>query len=390
MNSPKNLSFVEKIFSVRNEGFRKIICILGLKIKLRTPRLVYRELNSRLEAQSRDLAELSARMEQQSRFFNSELTELRTRLEERTHGFDRRMNEMRAKLMYRINEYCPDEKRALALKDWYFESTGEILNLENPQTYNEKMQWMKLYDSKPVKSRLADKYAVREWVKEKIGEEYLVPLHGVWDKFDDIDFDKLPDKFVLKCNHGSGYVVIVSDKSQLDRSSMRKKINAWMNEDFSFTNGFELHYSAIPRKIIAEQFLTNNDNDLTTYEFWCFDGKVRFIEFLTAQKVSNQAAVHDKPEEFTMAIYDTNWRKQDFVYSYPASSETAPKPDNLDLMIKLAESLAENFSHVRVDLYDVNGKIYFSEMTFTTCSGVCYWNPKEADLKVGRMLRLPE
>ena len=148
------------------------------------------------------------------------------------------------------------------LKDWYKRRTKKELDLENPKTFNEKIQWLKLYDSTPIKTKLADKYLVREWVKEKIGEEYLVPLLGVWDKFDDIDFDKLPDKFVLKCNHGCGWNLIVTDKSKIDKVEAKKKFDKWMNTNFAFCNGLELHYKNIQPKIIAEEYLENNGGDL--------------------------------------------------------------------------------------------------------------------------------
>ena len=226
-NKTRRLSLAEKIFSVRNEGTRKVICILGLKIRFRTPRLVYRELNARLD-QAQDLIaglqtrldqsqnavdEFKARIEQQTEAFQAEF---HSGLERQAQDFNSRINGIYAKLMYRIHEYCPDEKRAVALKDWYFEKTGETLNLDNPRTFNEKIQWLKLYDSTPIKTLLADKYAVRGWIKEKIGAKYLVPLLGVWDSFDDINFNTLPERFVLKCNHGSGYNIIVKDKSKLD------------------------------------------------------------------------------------------------------------------------------------------------------------------------------
>jgi len=217
----KHMSLAEELFSVRNEGTRKVICILGLKMKFRTPKLVYRELNSRLDAQEQDFnnrmnslrEEQQHALEQQRQSFANELG---TRLEQQKQSFNGRISALRSKLMYKIHEYCPDEKRAIALKDWFFENTGETLNLDDPQTYNEKIQWLKLHDSTQVKVRLADKYAVRDWVKEKIGEQYLIPLLGVWDKFEDIDFDSLPQKFVLKCNHGSGYNIVVTDKAKLD------------------------------------------------------------------------------------------------------------------------------------------------------------------------------
>jgi len=265
------------------------------------------------------------------------------------------------------------------MKDWFFESTGETLNLDDPQTYNEKIQWLKLHDSTPIKTRLADKYAVREWVKEKIGEQYLIPLIGAWDRFEDIDFDRLPEKFVLKCNHGSGYNIIVTDKSKLDMGGVKRRITSWMNEDFAFRNGFELHYSAIPRKIIAEKYIENFDRELFDYKLWCFDGKVAYIEFLSGR---NTIGVRE-------AIYDTKWQKQNFIYHHVFDEKTVKKPDNLDLMIQLAEKLSAGFSHVRVDFYDVNKQIYFGEMTFTPSSGIDVWIPKEADLNCGRLIRLP-
>ena len=266
-----------------------------------------------------------------------------------------------------------------ALKDWYFEHTGENLNLENLQTFNEKIQWMKLYDSTPLKTRLADKYLVREWVKEKIGEEYLIPNLGVWDSFDEINFDELPDQFVLKCNHGAGYNIIVKDKSKLDLEDARNKINKWLQEDFAFKNGFEMHYSAIPRKIIAEKYIENFDNDLYDYKVWCFNGKAHYVQFLSERNTDG----------LKMAFYDREWNKQDFVYSYPLDQKENKKPVNLNLLLSLAEKLSESFSHARVDFYITNdGRIYFGEITFTSYSGICHWEPKSTDLMLGQMLEL--
>lgn len=242
----KNLSFVEKIFSVRNEGTRKVIRILGIRIQFRTPRLVYRELNARLEQAQVLVDVLQKKLEQQTLNFSRSLNEqleqqtkalnnkMLSRLERQAQEFNSKINGIYAKLMYRMHEYCPDEKRAAAIKDWYFEYTGETLNLDNPKTFNEKIQWLKLYDSTPLKTRLADKYAVRDWVKEKIGEQYLLPLLGVWDRFEDIDFDKLPQKFVLKCNHGSGYNIIVRDKTKTDMGGGEKRYNDMDERKFCF------------------------------------------------------------------------------------------------------------------------------------------------------------
>ena len=217
---------------------------------------------------------------------------------------------------YKLKKYCAPEMRPVMLKDWFFEKTGEILNLDNPQTFNEKIQWMKLYDSTPIKTRLADKYLVREWVKEKIGEEYLITLLGVWDNFDEIDFDKLPNQFVLKCNHGCGYNIIVKDKKTFNIENARKKINAWLREDFAFKYGFEMHYSDIPRKIIAEKYIENSDNDLYDYKVWCFNGKAQYVQFLSERNTDG----------LKMAFYDRDWNKENFVYSYPIDTKENPKP----------------------------------------------------------------
>lgn len=287
-----------------------------------------------------------------------------------------------SKLRYMIHKYCPDEKRAEAVSDWYRERRAAVLNLENPQTYNEKIQWMKLYDSTPIKTRLADKYLVRDWVAERIGEQYLIPLLGVWDSFDEIDFETLPEQFVLKCNHGCGYNLIVKNKSALNMDEARRKVNAWLAEDFSFKGVFEMHYSPISRKIIAEQYIENKDSDgdLYDYKCWCFDGKVKYIQFLSDRNISG----------LKMAFYDTSWKKQDFVYSHPLDPKDMPRPDNLEEMITLAEALAEGFNHVRVDFYRMDdGRIYFGEMTFTTASGFCNWQPAEMDYTMGQLIQLP-
>lgn len=291
---------------------------------------------------------------------------------------------MKRKDTYRFQRYASPDKYPLILKDWFLDCTGEILNLDNPRTFNEKIQWMKLYDSTPIKSRLADKYLVREWVAEKIGEQYLIPLLGVWDSFDDIDFSTLPDRYVLKCNHGCAYNLIVKNKNELDQAKARQVFNRWMNEDFAYKAGLELHYSGITRKIIAEAYIENtgsNEGDLYDYKFWCFNGKVKYIQFLSERNTSG----------LKMAFYDLDWKKQDFVYSYPLDAKEIEKPDNLNEMITLAEKLAEGFNHVRVDFYRMDdGTLYFGEMTFTSASGTCKWVPAEMNRVIGDMIELPE
>ena len=264
------------------------------------------------------------------------------------------------------------------LKIWYKAKTGEELNLQNPKTFNEKIQWLKLYNSTPLKTRLADKYLVREWVAEKIGEQYLIPLLGVWDSFDEIDFARLPDRFVLKANHGYNWNIIVKDKAQFDREGAKAKFDEWLNTNFAF-KGLEIHYMNIPPKIMAEEYLENDNNDLYNYKVFCFGGKAESIMYLSGRK-----------QGLKMAFFDLDWHKLPFVYSYPMNEADIPKPKNLDLLIELAEKLAEGFPHVRVDFYILNdGSLKFGEMTFTTANGTCKWEPPEQNRIYGDLIKLP-
>ena len=192
----------------------------------------------------------------------------------------------------------------------YQNITGKSFDFNNPQTFTEKLQWLKIFDATPIKSRLADKYLVRHWVADKIGDEYLIPLLGVWDDFDDIDFDELPDKFVLKCNHGSGMNIIVRDKKTFDKQQAREKINAWLAVDYA-TLFLEPHYTRIKRKIIAEKFMENeNVTDINDYKFWCFNGHVECI-----QLDRNRSTNH------VQNFYSVNWKPLPFIIS-------GHKPDN--------------------------------------------------------------
>ena len=269
------------------------------------------------------------------------------------------------------------------LETWYKKATGNRLNLDNPKTFNEKIQWLKLYASTPLKTKLADKFLVRDWVKEKIGEKYLIPLLGVYDKFEDIDFSKLPDKFVIKCNHGCAYNIIVKDKSKLDLDDVKAKLDKWMSENFAFKWGFELQYRDIKPKIIIEKYIENKHSggDLYDYKFWCFNGKVEYIQFLSERNIDGLKS----------AFYDRKWRKQNFTTSATLDNKTIEKPDNLEEMIKLVETLSKEFNYVRTDLYRLDdGTIYFGEMTFTPASGVSKWTDNNINVYFGRKLILPE
>ncbi|MDR1326836.1 MAG: glycosyltransferase, partial [Heliobacteriaceae bacterium] len=264
------------------------------------------------------------------------------------------------------------------LKKWYKCRTGKVLNLDNPQTLNEKTQWLKLYDNSPLKTRLADKYLVRDWVKEQIGKEYLIPLLGVWNNFDEINFDKLPEKFVLKANHGCAWNVIVKDKSNFNKAAAKKKFDKWMKRNYAYKAGLELQYKDIPPKIIAEQYITDKNGELNDYKVLCFNGEPKFI-WIDMGRFKKR----------TENIYDIDWNLQPFLLTYENSKEPVPPPQNLAKMIEFARKLSKDFAMVRVDFYDVDGKLYFGEMTFTSASGVDKFKPAEYDLKLGQMLELP-
>lgn len=278
--------------------------------------------------------------------------------------------------------HLPPEKYEEELTIWYKRTTGENLDLENPKTFNEKIQWLKLYDSTPLKTRLADKYLVRDWVKEKIGEEHLIPLLGVWDSFDEIDFDKLPDQFVLKANHGSGWNIIVTDKSKLDIDAAREKFNQWLQTNFAFRFGLELQYMNIQPKIIAEKYMEEM-NDLWDYKFMCFGGEVKFIYVATERYLTGPG--HSKKK----TLFTRNWERIPASMGNTPADYDIPRPKTLDQMIHFAEMLSQGFAAVRVDLYEVSGQVYFGELTFTSDSGVVKIIPEEFNYEMGSWIQLP-
>jgi hypothetical protein len=287
------------------------------------------------------------------------------------------IQQARCESVYYYNKLIPASQYGNELKFWYLNKTGKMLNLENPQNYSEKIQWMKLYDCTSLKTKLADKYLVRDWAKEKIGGQYLVPLVGVWDHFDEIDFDSLPQQFVLKANHGCGWNMIVEDKDSFNKAAAKNKFEWWLHHNFAFDHGFEMQYKDIPPKIIAEQYI-GDGGDLFDYKIACFNGEAKYIwvdsERFTAHKRD---------------VFDIEWNLQPFTIQYPNSPNIPARPKKLEEMIELATKLSQGFIHVRVDLYEVGGKVYFGEMTFTSGSGSEKFNPEEYDYIWGKMIDIP-
>lgn len=282
------------------------------------------------------------------------------------------------KILEKLSCILPD---ALFLRLKYLLKMKKILSLKNPKTFNEKLQWLKLYDRKPEYTKIVDKYAVREYIAEKIGEEYLIPLLGVWDSFDEIDFDKLPDQFVLKCTHNSGGLVICKDKSKLDIDKARKKIGASLKNNY-FWHGREWPYKNVKPRIIAEKYMTDvcTGSELTDYKFSCFNGIVDNV-MLCVERNTGDTKFHFFDREWNLLRYNTRGKNA-------PENFTLPKPERMDDMFELAKILSEGFAYVRVDLYCCNDKIYFGELTFFPQSGFDANLLKETDDLFGSYLTL--
>ena len=282
---------------------------------------------------------------------------------------------------YYLHKYAPESKYPELLADWYYENTGKTLNLDAPRLYNEKVQWLKLYDTTALKTKLSDKYLVRQWIAEQIGERYLIPLLGVWNNFEEINFDLMPNRFVLKANHGCNWLIIVKDKAHFNKEAAKEKFKQWLNTNFAYCAGLELQYRDIPPKIIAEEYLEDESGALADYKVYCFEGKPYCIEyFIDRFKKTGYKAI----------MFDLEWQPTGWTVDAHHKPGTAiDKPLNLDEMLALASILCSGFHHVRVDFYIVNNKIYFGEMTFTSASGLEQFEPEEWNLKLGELIQLP-
>jgi hypothetical protein len=284
---------------------------------------------------------------------------------------------------YGVYKNMPDEEY---LKRLYKIKLGKDPDFKNPKTFNEKLQWLKMHYRRPDYTMMADKYAVRPYIAEKIGEEYLVPLLGVWDDPDDIDFDKLPDQFVLKCNHNSGLgMCICKDKSKLDVEKARKNIKKGFNEDY-FVATREWQYKDIPRKIIAEKYLKdsqqNEETGIINYKINCFNGEPKYIY------VSRNS---DGKKNDCLSLLTPDWKDAPFTHKrYKPFDVLPPKPVNYDKMLEFSKILSEGIPCVRVDFYEIDSKLYFSELTFTIAGGFTQYDPPESGELIGSWLTLPE
>lgn len=262
------------------------------------------------------------------------------------------------------------------LKLVYRSVLGKKLNLGNPKTYNEKLQWLKLNDRKPEYSKYVDKYAVRSYISETIGEQYLIPLIGVYDSVKDINWDSLPDQFVLKCTHGSGTNIICNNKAKFDIKSATKKLKQWMKKNW-YWYGREWPYKKLKPRIICEELLQEN---ITDYKFMCFNGEPKLIQIHQNRNSENQS----------LDFYDISWNKTEIRRNKKTNSELIQRPGKLDEMIDIARKLSKNEIHVRIDLYEVNGKVYFGEKTYYSASGFSPFIKDEYDLLLGSWIRITQ
>jgi len=282
-------------------------------------------------------------------------------------------------LLHRLAPLIKDDEKYVKWN--FYLAMGKKLNLENPQTFNEKLQWLKLYDRRPEYTKLVDKYEVKQYIKEKLGEKYVIPTLGVWDTFDEIDFSTLPNQFVLKCTHDSGGLVICKDKSTLDVAAARKKINRCLKRNYYYGTR-EYPYKEVKPRIIAEKFMVDESGvELKDYKFFCFNGDPRFLFVATDRQKDG--------EETKFDFFDTKWKHLPFTNGHPNNPEEPSKPENLEEMLRISKLLSQEIPHVRVDLYDINGKIYFGELTFFHWSGLIPFNPETWDEKFGEMISLP-
>lgn len=274
-------------------------------------------------------------------------------------------------------EYILDDEEYISRQFKYH--FGYRPNLSNPRTFNEKIQWLKLHDRDPKYTKLVDKYEVKKYIAENIGKEYIIPTLGVYDSFDEIDFEKLPRQFVLKCTHDSGSIALCKDKADFDQNMARKILESGMRRNFYWL-GREWPYKNVNPRIIAEPFLEEPDqDDFIDYKFLCTNGKVK-MSFTCSNRFNKDG--------LCVNFYDREWRPMPFERHYPRRKTEIEKPEKYEEMIEIAERLSSGIRFVRVDFYFIQGKIYVGEMTFYPGNGMEEFKPEEWDYRLGELIQL--
>lgn len=263
---------------------------------------------------------------------------------------------------------------------FYYAEFGKLIDFKDPKTFNEKLNWLKVYYRRPGLIKLVDKYEVKKYIADKIGEQYVIPTLGVWNKFEDINFDELPNQFVLKCTHDSGGLVVCKDKSKLNLEEAKAKIEKSLTNNYYLWTR-EWPYKGVKPRIIAEKYMEDQETgELRDYKFFCFNGEPKLM-FVASERGS-------KNTKFD--FYDMQFHHMNIVQHYPNSEFSIEKPEHFEKMITLAEKLSAGFPHVRVDFYEANGQVYFGEMTFYHFGAIVPFETKEWDKKIGDWLVLPD
>ena len=263
------------------------------------------------------------------------------------------------------------------LKLKYYYHFGEKLNLKNPRTFNEKLQWLKLHNRNPQYTKMVDKYEVKKYVSKVLDKQYVIPTLEVWNTFEEIDFDALPNQFVLKCTHDSGGLVVCKDKDKLDVKEAKKKINQSLQNNYYY-NGREWPYKNVKPRIIAEQYMAD---DLRDYKLFCFNGVPR-MTLVCSERFTKGGLKED--------FYDEAWNHLEIQRpAYGNAVLPIERPKQYELMKELAAKLSEKMTFARIDFYEVNEKVYFGEITFYPASGFAGFTPEEWDLRLGDWIKLP-
>ena len=277
-----------------------------------------------------------------------------------------------------LKKLIPD---ILYLKYRYKKIFHKKLNLKNPQTYNEKLQWLKLYDRNPKYTKMVDKYEVKQYVKNIIGEEYIIPTIGIYNEWSEIQFDKLPNQFVIKCTHDSGGISICKNKRKFDFAKAQKTIEQSLKSNFYYVSR-EWPYKNLKPRIIVEKYMEDSiTKDLRDYKFFCFDGKCKLM-FIASDRQKDTDTCFD--------FFDEKFNHLPFTNGHPNAKITPKKPVNFEKMIDLAEKLSVNIPQVRIDFYEINGNIYFGEITFFHWGGFVPFVPDEWDYILGNYIKLPK
>lgn len=279
-----------------------------------------------------------------------------------------------------LGSLIKDDATFIKLK-WKVSDMQYPLNLENPKTFSEKLQWLKLHDRKPIYTIMVDKVEAKKYVASIIGEEYIIPTIAVWNSVDEIDWNVLPSQFVMKCSHDSGGIVICKDKSKLNKRKATEIMRKGLKRRYFWQNR-EWPYKDVTPRIIVEEYMEDKEtNELRDYKFFCFDGVVKAL-FIASER-------QKKGEETKFDFFDENYNHLPIINGHPNAAVIPQKPIRFEDMKVLASKLSKGFPHLRVDFYEMNGKIYFGELTFSHWSGMVPFEPVEWDYKLGEWIILP-